>query len=716
MAPVLGLVLHDGVRSSQRLLVRPESCEREDSSDADCEASDAEACDLDITKVLLQASYAAAFRRPRLDSKGHKEIQTVVLDLSGVIQEIAVNTDDLPIPDYEDMAVNTSDFPDYEALLESERQLRLSNEEKLRSELSEKEQRSKELSEERDSLVEQLSEQNKLLESERRTLVAQMTKVQSEQEKLQGQLKDDVGVRRSLIKEVSLLLEERDSLLREVRSASSSPRKGKLRPNVQSRNGKHSSSPPKKDGQACDSSVASSGTSTLTTPAASRVPSMQHDVLSKAMAKALDGEPSAKCDAEKEKFQKSTEAPAAAAEDAEAAARGAAQSALASLFVRSVDSVVAMQEEMRRQLSQQLQPKQKEPGQRKEEKRVPKTEMQQSGKQPPEKPQPAPLDKEQLAALGILDDPEQLSLAQQPAQGIAEDPEHQRLVQHELKAVYMRAAESLQQRQQDSAHQHRGLEALRKQHEALQSELKDNLNQGPQHQQELDGGEVRQLVFTLDADEALRLEIVENLQQDLEHQQDMDADDSYNQPPPSSSSSSSQTRREPAARPKKPRPSNGYPVPWRSGKDRWQPQAQEPLLPAELRSRPPAGMTSPPISPRSRQVREDFAYPRWRRDKQHSRSVELPRPAASTAASPAPPPPLTLASLQFQTQPSAPSRRQHDPLAEGFLGQPLRRSVPSQGAADISQTEWIPITENAYLADAAYRKHLQAMVRRMGMS
>lgn len=176
--------------------------------------------------AILQPVYEAAIARCRerekvlQDLKPAKEaVRTIVLDLfRDHLQDQAVNTD-------------VVDSQEYEALLDEERRRRVSIEDELgrqlmakEMELHLKEARSKELQMERDELVEQLAEQTRLLELERSSLTSQLQFVQAEQDKLDGQVKEDAGVQRSLIKEFSILLDERDSLLREVsRSASGSP-------------------------------------------------------------------------------------------------------------------------------------------------------------------------------------------------------------------------------------------------------------------------------------------------------------------------------------------------------------------------------------------------------------------------------------------------------------------------------------------------------------
>jgi len=147
------------------------------------------------------------------DPGDRKGVRTVSLDLlSGDLADAASQK---PVSQEE-----------YQALLRREREARVATEANLKSVLAAA--RAKELELERDELVQMLGEQNRLLESERRHLTLQLRKVLAEQDKLRGQLKEDTVYRRSLIKEVSSLLDEREILLREVRHCGSrSPRKSR---------------------------------------------------------------------------------------------------------------------------------------------------------------------------------------------------------------------------------------------------------------------------------------------------------------------------------------------------------------------------------------------------------------------------------------------------------------------------------------------------------
>eukprot|EP00930_Biecheleria_cincta_P040052 TRINITY_DN27475_c0_g1_i1.p1 TRINITY_DN27475_c0_g1~~TRINITY_DN27475_c0_g1_i1.p1 ORF type:complete len:455 (-),score=45.58 TRINITY_DN27475_c0_g1_i1:294-1658(-) len=179
-----------------------------------------------VALAILQPNNEAGVTRCR-------EREQVLQELELAKEAVCTIVVDLFRDHLQDQAVNTdvADAPDYEALLDEERRIRVSVEDELReqlmaieTELHQKEARFRELQMERDELAEQVAEHTRLLESERGLLTSQLQSVQAEQEKLHGQVKEDAGVQRSLIKELSLLLHERDSLLREVsRSGSGSP-------------------------------------------------------------------------------------------------------------------------------------------------------------------------------------------------------------------------------------------------------------------------------------------------------------------------------------------------------------------------------------------------------------------------------------------------------------------------------------------------------------
>eukprot|EP00931_Biecheleriopsis_adriatica_P094148 TRINITY_DN67833_c0_g1_i1.p1 TRINITY_DN67833_c0_g1~~TRINITY_DN67833_c0_g1_i1.p1 ORF type:complete len:393 (+),score=106.02 TRINITY_DN67833_c0_g1_i1:32-1210(+) len=216
----------------------------------------------------------------------------------------------------EDAEGDVHDLLECKAKLAEERELRASLEEQMRSKLLAKDVQFKELEIQRDQLC-----------SRTRSLTSQLRRALAEQEKLQVEMKDHVGVRRSLIKEVSLLLEERDHLLRKVqevaRSSSSSPRKQRQSQQRPSR----PPSPLQVLSPASHGSALTTASSAVTTP-----------------RRVLDD------------MLKEVKLPATP-EDPEITAREAARICLSSLFVRSVDAAVRLDklsQQGRRDLQKEL--------------------------------------------------------------------------------------------------------------------------------------------------------------------------------------------------------------------------------------------------------------------------------------------------------------------------------------------------------------------------